>query len=182
MMLIFYIDILSLYIISSRKQFFCVKGRLSKIWISFQLNSQLTNVKMRRLIIQSASSFVALRYIVLHSRCTHYGSLHVASHGTRICMALASASRLRWGITLNSKNWNAPILPLHLARRRIRVALHYARFAFAPRFPLRRHYVGIPLRTELAPRVELRPRCITRRRSYSRYTDANSRCSYQSPI
>lgn len=52
---------------------------------------------------------------------------------------------------------------LHPAHLRVHyVALHYACVAFASRFPLRRHYVGIPFRTELMPRVGLRRRCITR--------------------
>lgn len=68
-------------------------------------------------------------------------------------------------LTLNGKNRNANV-HLTSARRRIRVALHYARVAFASRFPLRRH----PLRTVLVPRVGLRRGCITRwRRSGSRY-------------
>lgn len=145
---------------------------------------------MRRLIIQPALRFVALRYVTLcyiHA-ATHCGShcvLHcVALHRTRICMTLASALALtsrHYVKQQKSKRVNPS--PSSRPPSHIRVALHYARVAFASRFPLRRHYVGIPPRTELASHVGLRRRCITRRRrSYSRYTDVNSRRSYQSRI
>lgn len=106
---------------------------------------------MQWYIIKPASRLrhVALfYYIVLHSRCTHYGPRCITSYRVWICMALASA--LAFTLThyvKQQKDRNANN-HLHPARLRIHTALHYTRVAFASRFPLRRHYVGIPLRAE----------------------------------
>lgn len=85
---------------------------------------------------------IMLQYIVSHSRCTYYIALYCITlrtyknlnlHGSHVGVTLMCLC-----ITLNGKNRNANV---HLDRHCIRVALRC--IAFASRFTLRRHYVGI---------------------------------------
>lgn len=112
---------------------------------------KIRNIKVQWCIIKPASRLrhaTLFHYIVLHSRCIHYGLRCITLHRVWICMALASALALTSTHYVKQQKDRKANNHLHPARLRIHVAWHYTRVAFASRFPLRRHYVGIPLRTE----------------------------------
>lgn len=115
---------------------------------------------MRRLIIQPASHFVALCYIMLYSRYIQYRSRCVALHCIRICMALALTYYFKTAKRKKRKNRNANIhlasLAFAFALRCITRASHphhvfryvgiTSAFRFAPSFGLALDYVGVALR------------------------------------